>query len=91
MLGVFFNNVLLSLLSLPSFLHLKSCEMKSLFPSTSEMQLSVFMHILAIKSLISVLRFNAVTRFYYFFLGPSHFPSSVTFNSRQPVFSAFSI
>lgn len=90
-LGVFFNTVLLSPLFLPPFLGPRLCEIKSLVPSTSEMQFSVFMHILAIKSLISALSFNAVTRFYYFFLGPSHFPSSTTFNSRQPVFSAFGI
>lgn len=65
-LGIFFNTVLLSpLFCLPSYI--SSRVKSSLFPSTSEMQLSVFMHILAIKSLISVLRFNAVTRFYYFF------------------------
>lgn len=33
----------------------------------SEMKFSVFMHILAVRSLISVLCFNAVTGFYVFF------------------------
>lgn len=72
MFGVFFNTVLLSPLFLLPFLHPKLCEIKSLFPSTSQMQFSVFVHILAVKSFISVLCFSAVTRF--FFLDPHIFP-----------------
>lgn len=55
MLGVFFNTVLLSPLFFPSTcLHPKSCEIKSLFPYTPEINFSVFIYILAVKSFIPI-------------------------------------